>query len=314
MKFIHIKVVALSAALTLLSTGCGLANSGTESLDPKSLSWPQAKSKGAEAVAAASEPGATQQKPPAPSSATQQKSPSQQPLPSAKPAATLSPIASPEPSAKSTEKQAVERKRKLPAGFVYLDEVIPTAQYEIRYYGEFNFIGKRLNGYKAPLAVMTEQAAGALKGVHKSLAAKGYGLKIFDAYRPVKTVKQFVAWSKDADDTKMKQQFYPEVDKSKTFKLGYISSRSGHSRGSTVDLTLYHLDTGKEVDMGSPFDFFGDISSHGTKKIGKEQTLARSVLKRAMEQGGFKPYSKEWWHYTLNKEPYPKRYFDFNIE
>ncbi|OXM13581.1 M15 family metallopeptidase [Paenibacillus herberti] len=306
MRLTYIKTVALSAALTLLPAGCGLANSGTESRDLQSLSPPQAKS--GQPGPAASAPGATQQKPPVPS---------QQPLPSTKPAAKLSLTASPEPSAKPNvkgEKQTVERKRKLPAGFLYLDEVIPNAQYEIRYYGEFNFIGKRLNGYNAPLAVMTEQAAGALNGVHKSLSAKGYGLKIFDAYRPVKTVKQFVAWSKDEGDTKMKQEFYPEVDKSKTFKLGYISSRSGHSRGSTVDLTLYHLATGKEVDMGSPFDFFGDISSHGTKKISKEQALARSVLKRAMEQGGFKPYSKEWWHYTMEKEPYPKRYFDFNIE
>ncbi len=222
---------------------------------------------------------------------------------------------SPKPASPREEKKPVpERKRKLPSGFVYVDEVIPTAQYEIRYFTDYNFVGARLDGYNAPYAILTKQAAEALKEAHDFLAPKGYGLKIFDAYRPAKAVRQFVAWSKDASDQRMKEEFYPEVDKAKAFKLGYISSRSGHSRGSTVDLTLFERKTGKEADMGSPFDFFGDISSHGTPEIGKAPAERRALLKRAMELAGFKPYSKEWWHYTLEKEPFPKKYFDFDIE
>ncbi|QGG58616.1 peptidase M15 [Paenibacillus sp. B01] len=222
---------------------------------------------------------------------------------------------SPKPASPKEEKKPVpERKRKLPSGFVYVDEVIPTAQYEIRYFTDYNFVGARLDGYNAPYAILTKQAAEALKEAHDFLAPKGYGLKIFDAYRPAKAVRQFVAWSKDASDQRMKEEFYPEVDKAKAFKLGYISSRSGHSRGSTVDLTLFERKTGKEADMGSPFDFFGDISSHGTPEIGKAPAERRALLKRAMELAGFKPYSKEWWHYTLEKEPFPKKYFDFDIE
>ncbi|QJC54209.1 M15 family metallopeptidase [Paenibacillus albicereus] len=221
----------------------------------------------------------------------------------------------PKPDAPSKEEKPVpERKRKLPSGFVYVDEVIPTAQYEIRYYTDHNFVGARLDGYKAPYAILSRQAAEALQEAHDFVTSKGYGLKIFDAYRPAKAVRQFVAWSKDPADQRMKEEFYPEVDKAKAFQLGYISSRSGHSRGSTVDLTLFELKTGQEADMGSPFDFFGTISSHGTPNIGKAPSERRALLKRAMERAGFKPYSKEWWHYTLKDEPYPRRYYDFDIE
>lgn len=206
------------------------------------------------------------------------------------------------------------KKDKLPKGFVYLDELIPTAQYDIRYYSDNNFIGTRIDGYKAPFAIMTSKAAKALKAVSDDLNLQGYELKIFDAYRPKKAVNHFVAWAKDSKDIKMKELFYPNVDKTKLFKLGYIATKSGHSRGSTVDLTIVYKKTGKEVDMGSSFDYLDVISNHGSKKITAKQTANRNILKKAMVKRGFQLYSKEWWHYTLNNEPYPKQYFDFDVQ
>lgn len=217
---------------------------------------------------------------------------------------------------KDADKQqppAVAKKRNLPKGFVYLDEAIPSVQFDIRYYGDYNFIGKRIDGYNAPFAIMSAEAANALKAVGKDLTAQGYLLKIFDAYRPQKAVNYFASWSKDTKDVKMKKIFYPDVEKEDLFN-GYLAKKSGHSRGSTVDLTIVNAKTGKEIDMGSGFDFLGPVSTHGTKKITAAQTHNRNVLKNAMIKGGFEPYSKEWWHYTLKKEPYPKKYFDFDVE
>ncbi|GGF68533.1 D-alanyl-D-alanine dipeptidase [Paenibacillus albidus] len=208
----------------------------------------------------------------------------------------------------------LSKQHNLPKGFVYLDEVIPTAQYEIRYYGDNNFTGRRVTGYKAPLAIFSQQAATALKAVSDDLDRKGYILKIYDAYRPQKAVNRFKSWSLDASDTKMKQQYYPTLNKRDLFKLGFIASKSGHSRGSTVDLTLVHKSTGEQVDMGSPFDFFGNISYYDNPLINKTQQANRAILKAAMAAQGFKPYSKEWWHFTLIQEPFPKRYFDFDVE
>ncbi|MEF2965012.1 M15 family metallopeptidase [Paenibacillus sp. M1] len=218
------------------------------------------------------------------------------------------------PAQPSLPEASVSKQNKLPKGFVYLDEVIPNAQYDIRYYGDNNFIGTRVKGYEAPFAIMTSEAANALKKVNDDLEKQGYRLKIIDAYRPQKAVNHFIAWSKDPNDTLMKEQFYPDVEKSKLFKLGYLSSKSGHSRGSTVDLTLVYKRTGEEVDMGSRVDFLGEISSHGSKLITKEQRTNRYILKTAMVNRGFKPYAKEWWHYTLQDEPYPSTYFDFDVE
>ena len=209
---------------------------------------------------------------------------------------------------------AFEKKRALPEGFVYLDEVIPSARFDIRYYGEFNFVGRRISGYNAPFAILSKEAAEALKRVSDDLAERGFGLLIFDGYRPQKAVDDFAAWSLDPSDAKMKEIFYPEVDKSRLFELGYIASRSGHTRGSTVDLTLVRLDTGEEVDMGGPFDFFGPVSHHGTDLVTEEQTANRNILKEAMEKHGFAAYDQEWWHYTLKPEPYPDTYFDFDVE
>lgn len=211
-------------------------------------------------------------------------------------------------------KDMVVKKNNLPKGFVYIVDMIPLAHFDIRYYSEYNFVGKRIDGYKAPLAIMSLKGVTALKKVSDELEKKGYLLLIYDAYRPQKGVNDFVRWSKDGKDTKMKNEFYPLLDKRNLFKLGFISSKSGHTRGSTIDLSLVHKSTGKVVDMGGPFDFFGDISNHGTKLITKQQTGNRNVLKNAMVKYGFKPYSKEWWHYTLINEPFPKQYFNFDVE
>jgi zinc D-Ala-D-Ala dipeptidase len=212
------------------------------------------------------------------------------------------------------QQMQLEKKNSLPQGFVYLDEVIPTAQFEIRYYGDNNFVGKRIDGYKAPLAIFSQTAATALKAVSEDLAKKGYILKIYDAYRPQTAVNHFVRWSQNSADTKMKQQYYPLLDKRNLFKLGFIAKKSGHSRGSTIDLTIVNKETGVDVDMGSPFDFFGDISFYDTSLITKTQKANRAILKEVMVKQGFKPYSKEWWHFTLIKEPFPKQYFDFKVE
>lgn len=208
----------------------------------------------------------------------------------------------------------VVKQHKLPKGFVYLDDVLESAHYDIRYNSDYNFVGERIDGYKASVAIMTEKAAKALKKASEKLAPLGYELKIYDGYRPEKAVAHFIRWSKESGDDGMKREFYPDINKSRLFKMGYLSSRSAHSRGSTVDLGIVHKDTGEDVDMGGSFDFLGEISHHGTTLITKQQTANRNVLKKAMEESGFRAYSKEWWHYTLNSEPFPKTYFDFDVE
>jgi len=203
--------------------------------------------------------------------------------------------------------------RDLPEGFVNVSDIAPNILLDIRYYTSYNFVGSRVDGYVAPVAILTVPAAQALKKVSDDLFAQGYLLKIFDAYRPQRAVDHFVRWAKDLSDTLYKHVFYPDVDKSKLFKLGYIASKSGHSRGSTVDLTLVDMRTGKELDMGAPFDLFGPISGHGTQNITQAQTANREVLKNAMLRRGFRLYQEEWWHYTLIGEPFPNTYFDFDV-
>ncbi len=199
-------------------------------------------------------------------------------------------------------------------GFVYISDVAPDVILEPRYYSTYNFVGARVDGYKAPTAILSAPAAEALKKVSDDLRAQGYAVKVFDAYRPQSAVSHFVRWAKDLKDAKQKSAFYPEVDKSRLFELGYIAEKSGHSRGSTVDLSIVNMKTGREVDMGSPFDFFGPISHHGTPLITPEQTANREILKKAMLAHGFKLYDEEWWHYTLANEPYPNTYFDFPVD
>jgi len=204
--------------------------------------------------------------------------------------------------------------KKLPEGFIYLKEKIPDIKLDMRYAGSNNFIGKPVNAYQKPVAILTEAAATALQKAQKDLMAEGYCFKIFDAYRPQTAVNHFIEWARIPADTLTKQKFYPNVAKKDLFQLGYIATKSGHSRGSTVDLTIINIQTGEELDMGSGYDFFGDISHHSTNKITKEQRANRSLLKRIMIKNGFRPYPEEWWHYTLRNEPYPETYFDFPVQ
>lgn len=200
------------------------------------------------------------------------------------------------------------------SGFVKLAEAVPDVILEIRYYSTYNFVGERIDGYEAPVAYLTKEAAEALKEVSDELVKKGYRLKIFDAYRPQTAVNHFARWAEDVKDTRMKKYFYPGLDKSVLFKQGYIDYKSGHSRGSTVDLTLFDMKTEKEVDMGGTFDFFGVKSHPDYKKITKTQYNNRMILRKAMTAHGFRPLSTEWWHFTLNNEPYPDTYFDFYVK
>lgn len=197
--------------------------------------------------------------------------------------------------------------------FVLLADYVPSVIQEIRYHSSYNFIGDRINGYEEPVALCTLECARALKGVAVELLVQGYRLKIFDAYRPTTAVKHFVLWGIEDADQRMKQYFYPDIDKTDTFKLGYIASQSSHSRGSTVDLTLFDMATGHEVDMGSPFDMFGEVSHPSYTGITEQQYNMRMLLRRAMERGGFVPYECEWWHFTLGEEPYPDTYFSFPV-
>ena len=198
--------------------------------------------------------------------------------------------------------------------FVLISEAVPDVILEIRYYSTYNFVGKRIDGYEEPLAFLTKEAAAALKQASDELVAKGYRLKIYDAYRPQMAVTHFKNWALDVEDTKMKEYFYPELEKDVLFPQGYIAEHSGHSRGSTVDLTLFDMKTEKELDMGGTFDYFGELSHPDYKEGLTEQQYAnRMLLRETMLAHGFKPLPEEWWHFTLEKEPYPETYFTFPI-
>ena len=197
--------------------------------------------------------------------------------------------------------------------FVLLSEAVPDAVLEIRYYSTYNFVGERIDGYEEPVALITKEAGAALKEVSDDLMKKGYRLKIFDAYRPQEAVTHFMNWALDPDDTKMKEYFYPELDKEVLFPQGYIAEHSGHSRGSTVDLTLFDMKTEREVDMGGTFDYFGELSHPDYTDITKEQYDNRMILRDAMLAHGFKPLEEEWWHFTLKEEPFPDTYFTFPV-
>lgn len=197
--------------------------------------------------------------------------------------------------------------------FVLLSDAVPDAILEIRYYSTYNFVGDRIDGYEEPCALLTKEAATALKEVSDELISKGYRLKIYDAYRPQKAVTHFMNWAKNVSDTRMKNYFYPELDKSVLFDQGYIAEKSGHSRGSTVDLTLFDMNTEKEVDMGGTFDYFGELSHPDYKQITAEQFENRMILRNAMLAHRFKPLDEEWWHFTLKDEPFPDTYFTFPV-
>ena len=202
-----------------------------------------------------------------------------------------------------------------PSGFVLLSDYIPGVIQEIRYFTTYNFMGDKVDGYEEPCALITKEAARALKTAANEFNVQGYRLKVFDAYRPVCAVKHFVLWGIEDQDIRMKPYFYPNLQKQELFSKGYIASRSSHSRGSTIDLTLLDMATGKEVDMGSPFDLF-DVSSHPDyrgDKITEEQYENRMILQRVMVRNGFEPLDCEWWHFTLRNEPYPDTYFEFPV-
>ena len=218
------------------------------------------------------------------------------------------------------------------SAFVNLADVVPDAILEVRYYGTYNFVGARIDGYLQPTALLTRQAADSLRRVSDDLAAQGYRLKVYDAYRPQRGVDHFVRWAADVSDTAMKPYFYPDLPKSVLFEQDYIMEKSGHTRGSTVDLTLFDMRTEKEVDMGGTFDWFGPEShpdfcgdpetgvytgdnsaSAAGRSITAEQFANRMLLRRAMLSHGFKPLDSEWWHFTLREEPFPDTYFTFPV-
>lgn len=211
--------------------------------------------------------------------------------------------------------------------FVNITDVVPDAILEIRYHSTYNFVGARIDGYEEPTALLTRQAADSLRAVSLDLKRHGYVLKIYDAYRPQRAVDHFMRWSQDLTDTLTKAYFYPYLTKKEVFDGEYVATKSGHSRGSTVDLTIVDMKTGKEVDMGGTFDWFG-IESHPDYGGGNPETLDfqqtdpnftsvqfynRMVLRTAMLRHGFKPLDNEWWHFTLKDEPFPDTYFNFPV-
>ena len=200
-----------------------------------------------------------------------------------------------------------------PSGFVVLADYVPNIVQEIRYYSTYNFIGERIDGYEEPCALLTIEAARALKAVSSEVFVLGYRLKVFDAYRPACAVKQFVLWGIEDQDVRMKPYFYPELEKQELFAKGYIAKLSSHSRGSAVDLTLLDMKTGKEVDMGSPFDLFSGLSHPDCRDVTEEQFENRMLLQRVMVRSGFRPIDCEWWHFSLENEPYPDTYFNFPV-
>ena len=199
------------------------------------------------------------------------------------------------------------------SGFVLLSDYVPGIVQEIRYFSTYNFVGERIDGYEEPCALLSIEAARALKGVANEANVMGYRLKIFDAYRPTKAVKHFELWGIEDLDQRMKPFFYPKLQKTQLFELGYIAAKSSHSRGSTVDLTLLDMETGKEADMGSPFDFFDEISHADSTRVSAEQHHSRMTLRQLMVRHGFEPLDCEWWHFTLKDEPYPDTYFSFPV-
>ena len=197
-------------------------------------------------------------------------------------------------------------------GFVDAAEVVDGLVVDMRYFGTNNFVGAAIDGYEAPRCLLTAQAAHALAAVQRDLAARGLALKVYDCYRPLRAVAHFVRWARDVGDVRRKNEYYPDFDKRSLFALGYLSSRSSHARGSTVDLTLVARGGG-EVDMGSPFDFFGARSNRHAAGVGASQNRNRQILGEAMARRGFRGSSKEWWHFTLANEPFPTTSFDFPV-
>lgn len=200
-----------------------------------------------------------------------------------------------------------------PASFVDASTVVPNLVIDMRYLGSNNFVGRPIDGYEKPICYLTREAAAALAEVARDLEKQGLAIKAFDCYRPVRAVAHFVRWARDLRDVARKADYYPQVDKSNLFRDGYIAARSGHSRGSTMDISLVTRADGRELDMGTPFDFFSPRSAPGDKTVSAQAQANRKLLADAMRRRGFMPYNKEWWHFTLRREPYPNTYFDFPV-
>ncbi|MAK62497.1 MAG: peptidase M15 [Ponticaulis sp.] len=213
----------------------------------------------------------------------------------------------------NAEEPRVSDPTQKPDGFVNATEYIHGLKSDVRYVGNNNFIGRPINGYDASVCYLTIEAADALAEVQAKLSGFGLGLKVFDCYRPARAVANFASWARDLDDQIMKSEFYPNVAKSRLFELGYIAERSGHSRGSTLDLTIIDAKTGEELDMGSPWDLFDSLSWPSDPRPSVEQRGNRALLQTIMLENGFRGIKEEWWHFTLNNEPYPDTYFDFPI-
>lgn len=195
----------------------------------------------------------------------------------------------------------------------FMPGTVPPIETEVRYFTSNNFVGERINGYNASKVLMTLETALALAAIQIDLVEIGLGLKVFDAYRPQRAVYHFVRWAAESDDMDTKQKYYPNVAKEALFEQGYIASRSGHSRGSTVDLTLISLETGRQLDMGSSYDFFDPISWATSLEVSLPQKSNRETLREIMLRYGFVPLREEWWHFTLEGEPFPDTYFDYPI-
>jgi D-alanyl-D-alanine dipeptidase len=226
----------------------------------------------------------------------------------------------------------------IPTGFVDVQKVAPSIMLDIRYFGPHNFVGEKIDGYNAPKCFLTKKTAAALSKIQEELKGFSLSLKVYDCYRPQRAADHFVKWAKNIDDTKTKTEFYPTVDKKNLFKDGYIASKSSHSRGSTVDLTIVPVPVPEQedyvrgqalyacffpfdkrfkdnsIDMGTGFDCFHELSHPGNRQIGLQQRINRMLLKTLMEKHGFKNYDQEWWHFTLKGEPFPDTYFDFTID
>lgn len=207
------------------------------------------------------------------------------------------------------------------SGFCLATDSVPDAILEVRYFSTYNFIGQRIDGYEQPIVILTKEAASALRKVSEDVKKQGYRLKLFDGYRPQKAVDMFMRWAADLEDTAMKEYFYPELTKDRIIPEEYVMEKSGHTRGSTIDLTLFDMATEREVDMGGTYDYFGELShpdypiggKPGMKSITEEQYQLRQLLRKVMLDNGFKPLESEWWHFTLKDEPYPNTYFTFPV-
>ena len=204
-------------------------------------------------------------------------------------------------------------KGQIPSSFVYIKSVIPSAVVDLKYFSKNNFAGEKINGYHVNKAIITKEAALALKNVQEDLNHFGYGIKIFDSYRPQMAVDHFAKWARSTN-REMKKIHYPNVKKRNLFKEGYLASKSGHSRGSTVDLTIIDKSTGIELDMGTIYDFFGKESWVDYKGLNANQKQNRFLLQSVMKKYGFKSLKEEWWHFTLHNEPFPEQYFNFMVK